>query len=97
MVLCGTDTAEIRTGHDQLTQETERLAQKTRHTEILETKADEIVEFYEQIKEMSKSLDLLETFLIFSEALSEYFQFEAVQLALFCGMLELAHTPMAAA
>ena len=56
---------------------------KTQQTGFLERKADEIVEFYEQIKEMSKSLDSLETFLIFAEALSEYFEFEVVKLSLF--------------
>ena len=74
---------ELQSGHEQWAAETDRLRQKTQQTEFLETKADEIVEFYEQIKEMSKSLDLLETFLIFSEALSEYFSFEVVKLAMF--------------
>ena len=74
---------ELKTGNERLSVETERLKQKTQQTDFLETKADEIVEFYEQIKEMSKSLDLLETFLIFSEALSEYFTFDVVKLALF--------------
>ena len=59
------------------------LAEKTRHTRLLEEKADEIVEFYEQVKEMSRSLDALETFFVFCEALSEYFDFEIVKLALF--------------
>lgn len=59
------------------------LAEKTHETRALERKADEIVEFYEQIKEMSRSHDLLETFLVFCEALSEYFDFEVVKLAFF--------------
>lgn len=63
--------------------EKEALQLKTLQTEFLERKADEIVEFYEQIKEMSKSLDYLETFLIFTEALSKYFKFETVKLSLF--------------
>ena len=63
--------------------EKEALRVQTEETQFLERKADEIVEFYEQIKEMSKSLDHLETFLIFAEALSEYFEFEVVKLSLF--------------
>ena len=59
------------------------LAQKMRRTRALERKADEIVEFYDQIKEMSRSLDSLETFLVFCEALSEYFDFESVKVAFF--------------
>lgn len=63
--------------------EKQALELKTQQTQFLERKADEIVEFYEQIKEMSKSLDHLEAFLIFAEALSEYFEFEIVKLSLF--------------
>ncbi len=59
------------------------LQERTVHTKALERKADEIVEFYEQIKEMSRSQDPFETFLIFCEALSEYFDFEVVKLAFF--------------
>ena len=70
---------ELQTGSEQLNVETERLRQKTEQTEFLETKADEIVEFYEQIKEMSRSLDPLETFLIFVEAMSRYFSFDGVK------------------
>ena len=73
----------IETGSEQLGQAKDHLALKSYQTEFLETKADEIVEFYEQIKEMSKSLDLLETFLIFTEAMSEYFRFDVVKLAVF--------------
>lgn len=81
---------------DHLTQDIERankrsvemesmLDKKMKHTAFLEKKGGEIVEFYEQIKEMSKSLDRLETFLIFSEALADYFQFDTVKLAFFNG------------
>ncbi len=88
---------------DTLTVETEKatarlaeilpaLDKKRKQTEFLEKKGDEIVEFYEQIKEMSKSLDRLETFLIFSEALAEYFHFDSVKLAFFSGAhLDAAH------
>ena len=74
---------ELGSSSNRLTIEKEHLEQKTRQTRFLERKADEIVEFYEQIKEMSRSLEPLETFLIFSEALSEYFNFELVKLAFF--------------
>ncbi len=59
------------------------LEKQTRSTRFLEEKADEIVAFYEQIQEMSKSLDPLETFLIFAEALSRYYKFEETKLAFF--------------
>jgi diguanylate cyclase (GGDEF)-like protein len=59
------------------------LGEKIERTRTLERKSDEIVEFYEKIKDMSKSLDPLETFLVFSEALSEYFHFDTVKLSFF--------------
>ncbi len=68
------------------------LDQKKKQTEFLEKKGDEIVEFYEQIKEMSKSLDRLETFLIFAEALADTFHFDSAKLAFFNGAhLDPAH------
>ena len=67
----------------QLGEEKEFLNRQNTQTGFLERKADEIVEFYEQIKVMSKSLDALETFLIFAEALSEYFSFDTVKLSIF--------------
>ena len=59
------------------------LEENERRTKTLEKKSEEIVEFYERIKEMSSSLDPLETFFVFCEALSEYFDFEVVKLAFF--------------
>jgi diguanylate cyclase (GGDEF)-like protein len=57
--------------------------EQIRSTRYLEKKADEIVAFYEQIREMSKSLDPYETFLIFAQALSEYYEFQETKLAFF--------------
>ena len=74
---------EIRTRSQELETEKASLELETRKTQFLERKAEDIVEFYEQIKEMSKSLDHLETFLIFSEALSGNFSFESAKLSLF--------------
>ena len=59
------------------------LEENERRTRTLEHKSEAIVEFYERIKEMSRSLDPLETFFIFCEALSEHFDFEVVKLAFF--------------
>lgn len=63
----------------------QELEQKKSETGFIEKKADEIVEFYDQVKEMSRSLSPLEAFLVFAEALSEYFSFDTVKLALFDG------------
>jgi diguanylate cyclase (GGDEF)-like protein len=82
---------EIERVSEHLAKEKERLTHKTRHTDFLETKADEIVEFYEQIKEMSRSLDPMETFLIFVEALSRYFTFDVVKLSVFSDRGESRH------
>ncbi len=78
-------TLEIEKATIRLSEILPILDKKRKQTEFLEKKGDEIVEFYEQIKEMSKSLDRLETFLIFSEALSEYFRFDSVKLGFFNG------------
>ena len=54
-----------------------------RQAEFFNQKANEIIELYEKIKEMSKSLDRLETFLVFGEALSGNFKFQVMKLAFF--------------
>ncbi len=74
---------EIASHSRELEAEKHALDLKTQQAQFLERKADEIVEFYDQIKEMSKSLEHFETFLIFAEALSEYFSFETIKLSLF--------------
>jgi len=66
-----------------LSQAKRTLEENEQSTRALEHKSNEIVEFYERIKEMSRSLDPLETFFVFCEALSEYFDFEVVKLAFF--------------
>lgn len=78
-------TLEIEKASGRFSKILPLLDKKRKQTEFLEKKGDEIVEFYDQIKEMSKSLDRLETFLIFSEALAEYFRFDTVKLAFFNG------------
>ncbi len=66
-----------------LGQSKKTLEENEQRTRTLEHRSEEIVEFYERIKEMSRSLDPLETFFVFCEALSEYFDFEVVKLAFF--------------
>lgn len=76
-------TEEIGTASLALNEAKRSLEEQTRMTSHLEKKADEIVAFYEQIREMSKSLDPYETFLVFAEALSKYYEFEETKLAFF--------------
>ncbi len=61
----------------------ESFRQKTDETESAGQKADEIFHIYDKTKEMSKSLDIFETFLVFGEALSKHFKFQTIKLALF--------------
>jgi diguanylate cyclase (GGDEF)-like protein len=78
-------TGEIKAESLALDEVKRSLEKQTVSTGALEKKADEIVDFYEQIREMSQSLDPYETFLIFAEALSEFYEFEEVKLAFFSG------------
>ena len=50
---------------------------------VLEKRAAEISGLYDKIKEMSRSLDPLEVFLVFGEALAAYFEFQTMKLVLF--------------
>jgi len=59
------------------------LREKTAETGLVQRKADEISHLYEKSKEMSQSLDMLETFLVFGEALAKHFRFDVIKLALF--------------
>ena len=59
------------------------LERKARETDALEQQANEIIHLYDKVKEMSQSLDMLETFLVLGEALSKKLAFSAIRLALF--------------
>jgi diguanylate cyclase (GGDEF)-like protein len=59
------------------------LQNKNIETGELGQNADQIYHLYEKVKEMSQSLDKLETFLILGEALSRYFKFRSIKLAIF--------------
>ncbi len=59
------------------------LSEKTLETELLEKRASEIAGLYDKVKEMSRSLDLFEVFLIFGETLTENFEFQSLKLVLF--------------
>ncbi len=59
------------------------LLRETEETGVMNQKASEISHLYDKIKEMSQSLDMLETFLIFGEALAAHCQFDTIKLALF--------------
>ena len=60
--------------------ETSRLAQKSAETGVIARQADEITHLCEKIKQMSQSLDRLETFLVFGEALAKNFIFDSIKL-----------------
>ncbi len=59
------------------------LSEKSLEAEILEKRAAEISGLYDKVKEMSRSLDAIEVFLIFGEALAEYFEFQTMKLVSF--------------
>lgn len=59
------------------------LAERAQELEALERRASEITGLYDKIKEMSRSLDLFEVFLIYGEALAENFEFQSMKLVLF--------------
>ncbi len=59
------------------------LSDRSLEAEVLEKRAAEISGLYDKIKEMSRSLDPMEAFLIFGEALAEYFEFQTIKLVLF--------------
>ena len=67
----------------RLVVERETLREKTRDAQAEEEKASEIYHIYDKVKEMSQSLDMRETFLVFGEALAKYFEFHTIKLALF--------------
>ncbi len=56
------------------------LGQRSSETGVVARHADEIAFICEKIKEMSRSLDPFETFLVFGEALARHFKFEEVKL-----------------
>lgn len=59
------------------------VEEKTWEADQLARTASEISGLYDKIKEMSKSLEYFEIFLIFGEALSENFEFQSIKLVLF--------------
>jgi diguanylate cyclase (GGDEF)-like protein len=66
-----------------LGEQQEFLSDRTRTVESVERKADEISNFYDKIKQMSKSLDVFDLFFIFSQTLADNFDFKLVKLGLF--------------
>jgi diguanylate cyclase (GGDEF)-like protein len=66
-----------------LGEQQEFLSERTRTVESVERKADEISNFYDKIKQMSKSLDVFDLFFIFSQTLADNFDFKLVKLGLF--------------
>ncbi len=61
----------------------QEFSEKAIEAGALEKRAAEISGLYDKIKEMSRSLDALEVFLVFGEALAEYFEFQTMKLVLF--------------
>ena len=59
------------------------LSQADTQVSALTPRANEIAELYDEVSQMSRGLDTLETFLYFSEALAGFVEFNLVKLALF--------------
>ncbi len=59
------------------------LRRTSEETQTIGKQADEISYLCEKIKEMSKTLNKLEAFLVFGEALSKNFKFDCMKLVLF--------------
>lgn len=66
-----------------LVEQQDFLSERTRTVDLVERKADEISNFYDKIKQMSKSLDVFDLFFIFSQTLADNFDFKVVKLGLF--------------
>lgn len=71
---------DIQISNRAFEEEKKMLNEKTWDAEILDRKANEIIGLYEKVKEMSKSLDRFENFLIFGESLAENFQFRSLKI-----------------
>ncbi|GEM_PF-684077 len=59
------------------------LASAAGETDLIQRQANQISMLCDKIKEMSQSLDALETFLVFGEALSRGFRFDCLKLIFF--------------
>ena len=65
----------------ELQSQTSVLETKSKEAQLAQAQFDEVTYLYNTIKEMSQSLDIFETFLIFGEALSAHFDFDSIKLA----------------
>ncbi len=74
---------EIDLASRELGRSQHELTEKTLEAELLERRAAEITGLYDKVKEMSRSLDQFEVFLIFGEALAENFEFQTLKLVRF--------------
>lgn len=74
---------EIRILSRRYEAEKNRLDEKTWEMDAMTRKAAEIADLYDKIKEMSGSLDNLETFLVFCEALAKNFSFQTARLLIY--------------
>ncbi|MBI4352832.1 MAG: GGDEF domain-containing protein [Candidatus Omnitrophica bacterium] len=59
------------------------LEERSRETETAHLRANAISDLYDEVKEMSKCLDILEVFLVLGEALGRNCRFQTVKLSLF--------------
>jgi diguanylate cyclase (GGDEF)-like protein len=73
----------------------EALAKKTQENAVTGRHADEILHLCDKMKEMSQSMDRLEVFLVFSEALSADFRFDCVKFVHFSDQATTPGTPEA--
>jgi len=74
---------ELEAIERRLNQEHGTLAALADETSGISLQADEITHLCDRLKEMSQSLDRLETFLILGEALAKHFKFERLKLVFF--------------
>lgn len=84
---------ETRTLSKKLKTKQSLLKEKIVQTNAANAKANELFFFYDNIKDMSKSLDKMETFFIFGQALRPHFRFKSIQLAFFNEMPSNSTTP----
>ena len=74
---------EVKTASAKLDASLEVLTERTFETDLLTEKANQISELYDRVKEMSKSLSMRETFVLFGETLARHFEFKRIKLAVF--------------
>lgn len=84
---------ELKLGSKKLENNKRSLVREEESTEALADRANEIALLYDKVKEMSQSLDLFETFLVFGETLAKFCRFDRMKLAIYNEEQLHARTP----